>query len=444
MKRLFKNSVIVILLLGTAIYLPSCMKEATTIPPVVITTKVLDITQTTASAGGILEDNGGAEVTDIGLCWSTSPNPTTSSHKISIGKISIANDAGSFTGSLTELTANTKYYVRAYATNSVGTAYGSEISFSTEELPPNPEVTTSAITSITSFSAVTVGTVLNIQSDFLIESGVCWSTSPNPTLDDSKTMNVTYSGIFTSNLTGLTPGTTYYVRAYALYGTEFDNDILYGNQITFTTLSSDKVTDVDGNLYNIVKIGTQLWMVENLKTTKYNDGTAIPNVTDNSGWPTVPTTDAYCWYNNDEANKNPYGALYNVIAVNNDKLCPVGWHVATNDDWHKMILFLDPNATQGINESYIAGGMIKESGTVHWDDFNGAYATNESGFTALPGGIRYTDPYGFAQLGNNANYWSAGSDYQVRLLISGNNSINKKPGAFLNRGNGNSVRCIKN
>lgn len=107
-----------------------------------------------------------------------------------------------------------------------------------------------------------------------------------------------------------------------------------------------------------------------------------------------------------------------------------------------MILFLDPNATQGINESYIAGGMIKESGTVHWDASN--IATNESGFTALPGGIRYTDPFGFAQLGSNANYWSAGSDYQVRLLISGNDSINKKPGAFDNRGNGNSVRCIKN
>ena len=236
MKRLFKNSVIVILLLGTAIYFPSCMKEATPIPPVVITTNVSDITPTTASAGGIVEDNGGAEVTDIGVCWSTSLNPTTSSNKISIGKISIGYGAGSFTGSLTELTANTKYYVRAYATNSVGTAYGLEISFSTEELPPNPEVTTSAITSITSSSAVSVGTLLHIQSDFLIESGVCWSTSPNPTRDDSKTMNVTYSGVFfTGNLTGLTPVTTYYVRAYALYGTEFDNDILYGNELSFTT-----------------------------------------------------------------------------------------------------------------------------------------------------------------------------------------------------------------
>ena len=336
MKSLYKNSVIVILLFGTAIYLPSCKKEAT--PPTVTTSNVSDITQTTASAGGAVTDDGGADVTDFGVCWSASPNPTISSTKTSNGK-----GTGSFTSSITGLVIGTTYHIRAYATNSVGTAYGDDMTFAT-------------------------------------------------------------------TITGMT----------------------------------GIVSDRDGNVYHSIGIGYQMWMVENLKTTKYNDGTAITNVTDNAGWPSEPTTDGYCWYNNDVTNKTPYGALYNVIAVNNDKLCPVGWHVATNDDWHKMILFLDPNATQGIDESYIAGGMVKESGTVHWDDINGAYATNESGFTALPGGIRYTDPFGFAQLGNNANYWSAGSGYEVRLLISGNQGIEKKPGAFENRGNGNSVRCIKN
>jgi hypothetical protein len=115
MKHLFKNSVIVILLFGTAIYLPSCKKEATL--PVVTTTYVSDITQTTASTGGKVIDNGGAEVFDIGVCWSTTPNPTTSSNKISTDKINIGTNAGSFTSSLTELTADTRYYVRAYASN---------------------------------------------------------------------------------------------------------------------------------------------------------------------------------------------------------------------------------------------------------------------------------------------------------------------------------------
>ena len=336
MKFLFKNSVIVILLLGTAIYFSSCMKEENTTPPVVITTNVLDISQTTASAGGILEDNGGAEVTHMGLCWSTSPNPTISSTKTSKGK-----GTGSFTSKLTGLVMGTTYHIRAYATNSVGTAYGEDVTFAT-------------------------------------------------------------------TITGMT----------------------------------GSVSDIDGNVYHSIGIGYQMWMVENLKTTKFNDGTAIPNVTDNAGWLSEPTTDAYCWYNNDVANKTPYGALYNVIAVNSDKLCPVDWHVATNDDWHKLILFLDPNATQGIDESNIAGGLLMESGTAHWD--SGNIATNESGFTALPGGIRYPYPVSsFAQLGNNANYWSAGSGYEVRLLVDNNNSVIKKPGGFDNRGNGNSVRCIK-
>ena len=219
MKRLFINSVIVILLFGTTIYLPSCKKEATI--PFVITKNVSDITPTTAKTGGTVKYDGGAEVTDIGVCWNTSPNPTTSSNKISIG-----TGSGAFSGIITGLTANTVYYVRSYATNSVGTAYGLEISFSTQGLPPNPEVTTFAISSITSFSAVSGGTLLNFQRDFLLESGLCWSISRNPTIADNKTINETGNLYFTSNLTVLTPGTTYYLRAYAVYGNVFDNDVL--------------------------------------------------------------------------------------------------------------------------------------------------------------------------------------------------------------------------
>jgi uncharacterized protein (TIGR02145 family) len=306
--------------------------------------------------------------------------------------------------------------------------------------PAPPVVTTTTVSDITQTSASTGGTVIDDGGTEIIDLGVCWGTTPNPTISSNKTSYGKVSGSFTSNLTGLAIGTTYHVRAYAenSAGTAYGDDIAFATTITGMTLT---VSDRDGNVYHSIGIGYQMWMVENLKTTKYNDGTAIPNVSDNAGWPGEPTADAYCWYNNDVANKTPYGALYNVVAVNNDKICPLGWHVATNDDWHKMILFLDPKASQGSDESYIAGGMVKESGTVHWDASN--IATNESGLTALPGGIRYSNPYGFAQLGYNANFWSAGSDYQVRLLISGNQSIIKKSDPFLNRGNGNSVRCVK-
>lgn len=304
-----------------------------------------------------------------------------------------------------------------------------------------PELSTITVTDFTTTTAVSGGKITSKGATEIIANGVCWSTTSNPVITDSKTDAAVGTSKFVSSLSGLTAGTTYHLRAYAT------NSIgtAYGEDVKFTTLSSTTISDVEGNIYNIKAIGVQVWMVENLKTTKYNDGTVIPNVTDNAGWPSEPTTDAYCWYNNDIANKTPYGALYNVVAVNNDKLCPIGWHVATNDDWHKMILFLDPDATQGIVESQIAGSMIKESGTVHWENETNATATNESGFTALPGGIRYPgDGNGFTQLGNNANYWSAGSGYEVRLLVSGNREIDIEPGSFLNRGNGNSVRCIMN
>jgi uncharacterized protein (TIGR02145 family) len=302
-------------------------------------------------------------------------------------------------------------------------------------------VSTTQVTNFTTITAASGGEITSAGGGEILTNGVCWSTTANPVITDSKTVDAIGTPQFVSSLSGLTAGTSYHVRAYATNSA----GTAYGEDVTFTTLSSTTVSDVEDNIYNIITIGVQVWMVENLKTTKFNDGTEIPNITGNAVWPTDPASDAYCWYNNDVANKTPYGALYNVVAVNNDKLCPVGWHVATNDDWYKLILFLDPNATQGIVESQIAGGMMKESGIIHWDASNEANGTNESGFTALPGGIRYPDAFGsFAQLGYNANYWSAGSGYEVRLLVSGNQEILNKPDPSLNKGNGNSVRCIKN
>jgi len=144
------------------------------------------------------------------------------------------------------------------------------------------------------------------------------------------------------------------------------------------------VTDIDGNVYHTVTIGSQVWMVENLKTTKYNDNTSIPLVTDSASWISL-TTPGYCWYNNDAANnKNVYGALYNWYTVNTGKLAPAGWHVPTHDEWTTMITYLG-------NDS-VAGGKMKSTGTLEagtglWHTPNSG-ANNKSGFTALPGGYR--------------------------------------------------------
>jgi len=200
-------------------------------------------------------------------------------------------------------------------------------------------------------------------------------------------------------------------------------------------LSGNKIIDRDGNIYNTVLIDNQLWMTENLRTTKYNDGTPIPKVTDNS-WGTL-TTGAFCWYNNDSAKYEiPYGKLYNFYAVliprEAQKLCPSGWHVPSQTDWEELITFLG-----GPKE---AGGKLKETGTSHWRTPNTG-ATNETGFTALPGGFR---PDRFEDTGEFGYWWSStvGGElrsYSIRLLYT-SEELQKTSSLFKS---GLSVRCMK-
>ena len=156
------------------------------------------------------------------------------------------------------------------------------------------------------------------------------------------------------------------------------------------------ITDYDGNEYQTVFIGKQLWMAENLKTTTYDDGTPIPNVTGNTEWSYL-TTGAYCWYNNEASYKDAYGALYNWYTVNTGKLCPTDWHVPTDSEWTTL--------TEYLGGMSVAGGKLKEVGTTHWDNPNTG-ATNESGFTALPGGYRLGYK-SFKNIGNNGCWWSS-------------------------------------
>lgn len=193
------------------------------------------------------------------------------------------------------------------------------------------------------------------------------------------------------------------------------------------------VTDIDGNVYNILTIGTQKWMSTNLKVTKYRDGTPIPNVTDGTSW-INNTTGAWAYYDNDANNNASYGKLYNYYAVSNTKgLAPTGWHVATEADWNTLITFLGGDA--------VAGGKLKESGTGHWLAPN-LGATNSSGFTALPGGHRFTNGE-FYQFNSDCNIWTS--------TITGTNAkyiyLNfNTAGVYTYDGEkklGHTVRCVK-
>ncbi len=196
--------------------------------PTLTTTTVSGITQTSGTGGGNVSNDGGAAVTARGVCWSTSTNPTISLSTKTVN----GTGSGIFTSNLTGLSAGTIYYVRAYATNSVGTAYGNELQFSTLSAAALATLSTTTITNINQTTASGGGNIINDGGAAVTARGVCWSTSTNPTISlSTKTVDGTGSGIFTSSLIGLSAGTTYYVRAYATNSV----GTAYGTQVSFTT-----------------------------------------------------------------------------------------------------------------------------------------------------------------------------------------------------------------
>ena len=392
----------------------------------ITTTQVTSVTCTSAISGGEITNDFGGEVTARGVCWSTSAGPTVSlSTKTTDGE-----GIGPFTSNLTALNPNTLYFIRAYATNKAGTSYGNELSFTSAELAA-PSISTSEISSLTQTSATSGGTILSDNGSPVTASGICWNTSPDPTvLLNTKIAANIGSATFSVNITGLLPGTTYYLRAYAtnLTGTA------YGNQIIFNT----KIADIDANVYATVKIGNQIWMAENLRTTKYSDNTPIPPIPGYSDW-IAATTPGYCWYNNDIANKTVYGALYSWLVVDpasngGKNVCPVGWRVPTETDWVILV---------GVfGDELKAGEMLKEEGFAHWISPNTG-ATNGSKFTALPGGSRNSWNGNFDQLGYYAYFWSSSSsEWQAYAR-----ELSTNYGTFIRRGraklDGCSIRCLR-
>jgi uncharacterized protein (TIGR02145 family) len=298
-----------------------------------------------------------------------------------------------------------------------------------------PTVSTTPISIITQVSASGGGDVTSDGGGLISARGVCWSTDPTPTVDlVTKTSDGSGTGVFTSSIAGLTPGTTYYVRAYATNG----EGTAYGNEISFTTYKTDALADIDGNYYKTVTIGTQVWMAENLKTISLNNGDPIQTRTDPEEWVDFYEIPGYCWYDNEISNKQEYGALYNFFAAAAENLCPTGWHVPNGNEWFSLILTLDPDANPDFFMgplSTTAGRELKEAGTVHWLSPNDA--TNGSGFTALPGGSR--DQFGvFSGIGEGCSFWL--NDLSSRS-ISNNNRVTGSEGALPA---GRSVRCLKN
>jgi uncharacterized protein (TIGR02145 family) len=342
-----------------------------------------------------------------------------------------------------------------------GNCAGSPVTIS---ITTSAAVTTNAVSAILTNTAVSGGNVANDGGRAITQRGVCWSTTPNPTTANSITNNGSGLGSYSSNLTGLSPNTLYYARAYAINSV----GTFYGNQVSFTTstgtsgsathscgatnvhnpnLTYGSMTDQDGNTYKTIVIGTQEWMAENLKVSHYRNGDLIPVVTNNNTWAGL-STGATCWYNNDSATYNcPYGKLYNwYAAVDARNLCPVGWHVPTDAEWNILVKQIDHVADTtcfSCTQSSTAGGKMKSTGIQYWLSLNTA-ADNSSGFSGLPGGIRGIANGTCSFLFNYGYWWSSAqfstTDALNRVLYNGIGSLYRN---YENMRYGFSVRCLR-
>lgn len=399
--------------------------------PTVQTTAASSITVVSAEVGGVVMDDGGESITQTGIFWSAEPNA-----EISGTQLIIESTEGLFNTVLNDLVLSTTYYVRAYADNAAGRSLGNEISFTTGS---GVEINTLQYSMLYKWVDI-FGEVTDDGGSEVTEKGFYWGTSTEVITSGTKISVSLGSGLFSTTLANLIPGTTYYYVAYAVS----DDREYYGSELSFEVPSTEIATFVDSRdqeVYEMVEIGDQVWMAENLRATKFNDGAEIPNVTDDNTW-SNNSGSAYCWYNNDPA-ITEWGALYNWTTVNTGKLCPTGWHVPTDQEWKQLEMFLgmdEATANLGGFRGTNEGGMLKH--TDLWESPNTG-ATNEVKFSVIPSGLRYPDGR-FAGRNTTAFIWASdpadGSDPIRRHFFVDYGTISRAPAkkAF-----GFSVRCVK-
>ena len=281
-----------------------------------------------------------------------------------------------------------------------------------------PVLSTTEVTEITANTATSGGNITDDGGTTLTARGVCWSTNENPTIDDNKTEDGSGAGSFTSSIADLEPNTTHYVRAYATNSAGTG----YGSAMSFTTQDGSSVSTFtdprDGKVYRTVVIGNQEWMAENLAY--------------------APSSGNYWAYGNDNSNVAIYGYLYDWQTALN--VCPAGWHLPSDEEWTEL--------TNYLGGSSIAGGKLKATGTIEagtglWYQPNTG-ATNETGFRALPGGLRNTD--GSFLIGIGGIWWSAtevstSTNRAYRRSMTNNGSLVAKGGAY--KSLGFCVRCLR-
>jgi uncharacterized protein (TIGR02145 family) len=366
----------------------------------------------------------------------------------------IIGNSNSFTAGFNGVLDDISIYHRALTPQEITNLYTSQLPTQTSLCLPS--ITTNTPTSIGIDSVIVGGNITNDGGSSIVLRGVCYSNTPNPNMGNMRTENGSGVGFFSTILRNLSPSTTYYVRSYAK---NTNGVVVYGDEVTFTTLpllgqpcpGTPTVTDIDGNVYNTVKIGNQCWTQSNLKVSRFRNGDSILTGFSNNDWYNLFYTPAYSIYNNDAQNNLIFGKLYNHVSVRDSReICPTGWHVPTDTEWNVLVKFLDSDADTSCNncvQSPIAGGALKSTSIFPiqsgWMSPNTG-ATNSSGFFGTPGGMRDGHTGTFNDLGNVAFWWTSSTSHAghpARVVLHNGANVNK--GGNFHGLYGFSVRCLK-
>lgn len=401
------------LLMSIMFIIVACEKEPLPVKDIRLEAVVEQVTKESAQIL-VKTEVSSLKILSQGVCYSVSSNPSTSDLKVT-GKGSL---------SLVNLVPSTKYYAKAYAVTEDKTFYSREVEFKTKDLTMSL-----AISEVDKRSAV-INIELDEELSGVKESGIYYSKNNEvPTASDKK-----IQGTSNLKLELLDYETTYFVRAYSLIG----DKTYYSETKSFSTTKLPTVKDYDGNTYRVIEMesttGTQLWLLDNFKGTHFANGDPIPEVKDDISW-TKQASPAYCHYENDPKNTETYGALYNWYVGSDPRGLIIGWRPPTDKEWLQLVDCIDGHGSP-------VGHMFKEAGTAHWKAPN-AGATNETGFTVLPAGLRNYQTgnfYYLKELAYFVTYDNFGDSYWARKF-SYNNNLFDEPGVDLLAGN--SIRMRK-
>lgn len=388
--------------------------------PQISTKAVTAVTAFGFTSGGEITSDGGSTITQAGLCWNTTGNPTVADSVVT-GSIS----TNSFSLSINNLNPYTSYFVRAFAKNEAGIGYGNIETFTT--IKSKPVVRTISVSMVTAHGAFLKGEIISNGGDALSDSGFVFDYNSNPTIGDYNVFDANFPGKLSAYTSSLNPNESIYIRAFAKNAV----GVGYGESILITTKpATPSITDIDGNEYPTAIFGTKTWTTRNHKSVRYADGTNIPEV---------------YTYEDNEQNVILYGRLYTwPSAMHNDTtemsqgVCPNGWHVTSGAEWNNLVDFY--------GGPEMAGYFMKDIQNGLWYGLNSG--ENVQSAFIVPASGKRTDPgfYLYTQLHYASYFWTSllpkpGVAKYFKLTSSTNNLVETENDVLQH---GMSVRCVKN